>query len=223
MQTKSTLSARISPQWLSELRRLWPNVFCQVASEFVSGSVPTLCLDSGIVTPLRLCWVKDVCLFRCNLPPALLAKWPGSFTCHCGNTGVEQTPNESQHTKLTLEKKILTQLLPGFELATFRSRGVRRSWPTSHPGTCTDQTRIPSHRGIQGNEEVDRDGEGWVQERNQKKTRSQTEMRLIITSLQVTECHTHETATIYCWGQTRWSVTFRLRTGRNHTNQLSGI
>ena len=26
-------------------------------------------------------------MFRCNLPPALLAEWPGSFTCHCGNKG----------------------------------------------------------------------------------------------------------------------------------------
>ena len=42
--------------------------------------------------------------------------------CHYGNMGVEQTPNKSQHTKLTLEKKILPPLLPGFELATFRSR-----------------------------------------------------------------------------------------------------
>ena len=61
-------------------------------------------------------------VFRCNLPPALFAEWPGSFTCHCGNTGVERTPNKSQHTKLTLQKKILPPLLPGFELATFRSR-----------------------------------------------------------------------------------------------------
>ena len=30
--------------------------------------------------------------------------------CHCGNTGVEQTPNMSQHTKLTLEKKNLLPL-----------------------------------------------------------------------------------------------------------------
>ena len=48
------------------------------------------------------------------------------FTCHCGNTGVERTPNKSQHTKLTLEKKIVPPLLPGFELATFQSQ-VRRS------------------------------------------------------------------------------------------------
>ena len=61
-------------------------------------------------------------VFRCNLPPAFLAEWPGSSTCHCGNTGVERTPNKSQHTKFTLEKKILPPLLPGFELVTFRSR-----------------------------------------------------------------------------------------------------
>ena len=57
---------------------------------------------------------------------ALLAEWPGSFTCHCGNTGVERTPNRSQHRKLTLEKKIPPPVLPGFKLAAFRSR-VRRS------------------------------------------------------------------------------------------------
>ena len=49
----------------------------------------------------------------------------GSFTCNCGNTGVERTLDKSQHTKLNLEKKILSPLLPGFELANFRSR-VRR-------------------------------------------------------------------------------------------------
>ena len=35
---------------------------------------------------------------------------------------MERTPNKSQYTKLTLEKKILPPLLPGLELATFRSR-----------------------------------------------------------------------------------------------------
>ena len=30
-----------------------------------------------------------VCLVG-NLPPALLAKWPGSFTCYCDNTDMEQ-------------------------------------------------------------------------------------------------------------------------------------
>ena len=48
--------------------------------------------------------------------------------------GVERTPNKSQHTKLTLGKKILPPLLPGFELATFRSR-VRRSNQQAIPAT----------------------------------------------------------------------------------------
>ena len=83
--------------------------------------IPTIGLDS-LVSPLRLRSILGVCVFRCNLPPALVAEWPGSLTCHCGNTGVERTPNKGQHTKLTLEKKIFPPPLPGFELATFRSR-----------------------------------------------------------------------------------------------------
>ena len=118
--------ARISSQWLSKLRRLWLNVPWWVACQLVSWSVPTLCLDSSLVSPLQFHWVKGVCMFRCNLPPALLAEWPGSFTSYCSNTGEEQTQNKSQHTKLTLEKKNLLPLLPGFELAIFRSR-VRHS------------------------------------------------------------------------------------------------
>ena len=45
---------------------------------------------------------------------------------------MERTPNKSQHVKLTLEKKILPPLLPGLELATFRSR-VRRSHQQATP------------------------------------------------------------------------------------------
>ena len=52
--------------------------------------------------------------------------------CYCGNMEVERTPNRSQHTKLTLEKEILPTLLPGVELATFRSR-VRRSYQQAIP------------------------------------------------------------------------------------------
>ena len=63
-----------------------------------------------------------ICMFRCNLPPALLAEWLGSFMCRCSNTGVEQIPNKSQHTKLMTEKKILPPLLPRFKLTTFWSQ-----------------------------------------------------------------------------------------------------
>ena len=92
-----------------------------------SWQVPTLCLDIIIVSPLRLRWVKGVCVFRCNLPPALLEEWRGSFACRCGNTGVERTQNKGQHTELTLEKKMLLPFLPRLELAAFHSR-VWRSY-----------------------------------------------------------------------------------------------
>ena len=35
-------------------------------------------------------------MLRRNLPPALLAEWPRSFTCHCGNTGKELTDIEQE-------------------------------------------------------------------------------------------------------------------------------
>ena len=41
----------------------------------------------------------------CNLPPALLAEWLGSFTCYCSNTGAERIQNKSWHRKFTPEKK----------------------------------------------------------------------------------------------------------------------
>ena len=83
--------------------------------------IPTHCLDSDIACS-DFDGSKPICVFKCNLPPALLAEWLGSFTCHCSNTGLEWTLNKSQHTKLTLEKKILPPLLPEFKLATFWSR-----------------------------------------------------------------------------------------------------
>ena len=131
MHTNSTLYARASQQWLSELRRLWPNVPRQVACKLFPKRFPHYAWTAA-VSPLRSRWVKSVCVFRCNLPPALWAEWPGSFTCHCGNTGVERTTNKSQRTKLTLEKKVLLPFLPGIELATFRSR-VWRSYQQAVP------------------------------------------------------------------------------------------
>ena len=56
----------------------------------------------------------------------MLSRNSAGIRKQCGNKGVERTQNKSQHAKLTLEKNILPLLLPGFELATFRSQ-VRRS------------------------------------------------------------------------------------------------
>ena len=67
------------------------------------------------------------------------------YVCHCSNTGVEQTPNKNQHTKLTLKKKIFPLLLPGFELMVFPSRvwhstnKLSRLWYSSEYTTpCTE-------------------------------------------------------------------------------------
>ena len=60
----------------------------------------------------------------------------GIFTCRRGNRGVERRANKCQHTMLTLEKKLLPPLLPGFELETFRLR-VRRSYQQAIPALLT--------------------------------------------------------------------------------------
>ena len=47
--------------------------------------VPMLSLDR-VVSTFQPHWVKCVCMFSCNLPPALLSEWPGSYMCYCLNT-----------------------------------------------------------------------------------------------------------------------------------------
>ena len=58
---------------------------------------------------------------NCNLPPALLAEWLESFTCHCSNMVVERTPKKSQHTVNSGEENSPTASA-GFEIATFCSQ-----------------------------------------------------------------------------------------------------
>ena len=85
-------------------------------------------VDSSIVSPLRLRWFKGVCAVRCNLPPALF--WQndrGLQRVIAVTRGWSGHRTKSHHTKLTLEKKILQPLLPGFELRTIPSR-VQRSY-----------------------------------------------------------------------------------------------
>ena len=85
--------------------------------------------ERHIASPLQLRWVKGVCVFFCNLSPALPAEWQRSFTCICHNTGAEPTPNKSQHRKLTVEKTIFPLILPAIESAKFWSRVLRStSW-----------------------------------------------------------------------------------------------
>ena len=67
-----------------------------------------------------------VCMFSCNLPPALLVEWLGYVHATAVTQGWNGYQNKSQHRKLTLEKKILPLLLPGFKPETFWSQ-VRES------------------------------------------------------------------------------------------------
>ena len=59
---------------------------CSLTSFVWTGFPDALCLDS-IVSPLWLRWVKCVCIFRCNMPPVLLAEWLESFRYHYSNAG----------------------------------------------------------------------------------------------------------------------------------------
>ena len=84
---------KISPKWLIEMRRLWTSIPWWVACKFTSlidfHTVP----GHNKISPLRLRRVKGVWVLKISPPPALLEKkWPGSFTCYCGNTGVELIP-----------------------------------------------------------------------------------------------------------------------------------
>ena len=71
---------------------------------------------------------------RCNLPSALWTEWPGSFTCHCGNTGMERTPNKSQHTKLTRSEEN-SPAAPAWIRTHNLSITSPALWPTSYPGS----------------------------------------------------------------------------------------
>ena len=50
--------------------------------------------------------------FGCNLPPALLAEWPGSFMCYCSNMG---NGTDTEIRVSTENMKILPPLLQGLE------------------------------------------------------------------------------------------------------------
>ena len=65
----------------------------------------------------HICKVYACLAVTCHL--RFLAEWLGSFTCYCGNMGVERILNKSQHRKLTLEKKILPPFQQGLEPATY--------------------------------------------------------------------------------------------------------
>ena len=71
---------------------------------YVAGATSVKLLSSRRVlripynrAPFHVTYAKPhtqgACVFICNLPPALSADRPGSFTCCCGNTG-ERIPKQ---------------------------------------------------------------------------------------------------------------------------------
>ena len=70
----------------------------------------------------------------------------GLFYATAVTRGVERTPNKSQHTVLTLEKKIILPRAP----AGFRTRNLSITsptlLPTSYPGTSGQKRTAPNHR-----------------------------------------------------------------------------
>ena len=79
---------KISPHWLSELRWLWTSVPWRVACELVSRmGFRILLVQHSQLTPTSLSQLKRVCVFSCNLPPALLAEWLGVFNVLLRITG----------------------------------------------------------------------------------------------------------------------------------------
>ena len=98
----------------------------RVACELVSWEVPTLCLDSGIVSSLRLRWVKGVCGFRCNLPPALIQNDRGLLRATAVTRG--GTDTESAHKVNSGEENYRDLNSQPFD----RESGAER---TSYPGS----------------------------------------------------------------------------------------
>ena len=61
---------------------------------------------------------------------------------------MEWTPNKSQHANLTLEKKILPPLLPGFELATLEQKILPPLLPGFELATFRSRVRRYNQQAI---------------------------------------------------------------------------
>ena len=64
-------------------------------------------------------------MFSCKLPRALLAQWPASVMCYCGNTAVGRISNWNQHSKFTLETKTKQKTNKTLTLCSFRGPNSR--------------------------------------------------------------------------------------------------
>ena len=82
-------------------------------------------------------------MFSCNLPPALLAEWPGFFTCYCGNTGVERI----------LKIRVSTESRPWRRKFSRRSSRDSNPIPFNHKSGAltTELSPPPSLNGLEAN------------------------------------------------------------------------
>ena len=70
---------------------------CRLGARSVYVIQPDVPVDSVTLFEATLIRrVPGACVFICNLPPAHSAEWPGSFTCHCGNTWVGGTGTKTR-------------------------------------------------------------------------------------------------------------------------------
>ena len=81
------------------------------------------------------------CVFRCNLPCALLAELPGSFMCcYLGGTDTEI----SQDRQFTMENKICLSVLSGLQPTTFHFNHKSRALPVplSYPHSSYEENSV---------------------------------------------------------------------------------
>ena len=65
-------------------------LLCEIAAILATLSVQHTTMHQFTVSLHSKPRTWGACEFSCNLPPALLAEWLGSFMCCCNETGVEQ-------------------------------------------------------------------------------------------------------------------------------------
>ena len=105
-------------------------------------------------------------MFRCKLPPALLAEWSGSFTCHCGNMVLEwyriRVSAQSSLWRRKFSRRDLNSQLFNHESGTLTNKLSRA--PTEHtehrrngfsfPYSCWHESVLNRDLGVGNDREI---------------------------------------------------------------------